>query len=95
MPITILKAPTAAEVEATIQTLECEFRMKSEKFESSNQAFNSVPDTVAAEWVYALEQRRALQHRSCRVRYWKTTSGSQTREERDLRRADYAPSVAA
>jgi hypothetical protein len=95
MPITILKAPTAAEVEETIRTLECEFKMRSDKFESSSQAYASVPDAAAAEWAYVLEQRRVLQGRSCKERYWKTTSGSRTRNEREAERADYAASVAA
>lgn len=92
MHITRLKAPTVEEIAMTIRSLEQQFQISSGKFQADGYAL--VPEDIAAEWTYALEQRRVLT--ASAQRYWKTTSGARTQSrEVEPDRCDIAASVAA
>jgi hypothetical protein len=73
MKITRLQPPTIEEVQRTISALEKEFHVSSGKFASSDRAYRSVPEDIAADWDLALRQLDVLRPVET-VCYWQTAS---------------------
>lgn len=72
MTIQRMKPPTLEEIQRTIQALEREFHVSSAEFNNNREVYASLPEDVAADWAFALEQHTVLVQQ-----YWKSASGPQ------------------
>lgn len=80
MKIRRIKAPTLEEVQRTISALEREFNVSSAELHKP-EVYTSIPEDVASDWLFALEQQKVLVQT-----YWKSASGPQVRTaDHDMR----------